>query len=186
MSLETALWRRRSTREFTADPIGLGDLSRLLFAAQGITGEDGERTAPSAGALYPLETWVVTGRVADVASGVWRYSARGHALTLVRPGRFRARLGASALGQSCVTTAAAVVVFTAVFRRTTDTYGRDGVAYVYMEAGHAAQNLCLEAESLGLGTVAVGAVDDRVVREILELPRGERAIYMIPVGRPKR
>ena len=144
-SLESTLAARRSVREYRKLSVTAGELGQLLWAAQGLTSAEGLRTAPSAGALYPLEVCVVAAAVDDVRLGIYRYDPRRHALGLVVSGDHRAALAAAALGQSSVATAAAVVVLAAVPTRTTVKYGTRGLRYVHMEVGHAAQNVCLEA-----------------------------------------
>jgi SagB-type dehydrogenase family enzyme len=184
MSLEEALQRRRSVREYADAPLSLAELSQLLWAAQGITDdEESLRTAPSAGALYPLEIVVVAGEVRDLTAGVYRYRPHEHALAAGAGGDRRPALARAALGQSCVRDGAAVIVIAAVYSRTTGKYGSRGRRYVEMEVGHAAQNISLEAVALGLGTVVVGAFEDDSVRAILEVPRDVRPLALLPVGR---
>ena len=182
VALERALAERRSIRDFASGALSVQQVAQLLWAAQGITNKDGMRTAPSAGALYPLEIYVTVGEVSDLAPGVYRYEPAGHRLVRVAPRDVRRELCAAALGQSCVAEGAAVFVFTAVEQRTTRKYGRRGVRYVHIEVGHAAQNLVLQATVLGLGGVTVGAFDDGAVARVLELPDGEVPLYLVPVG----
>ncbi|MDR7419992.1 MAG: SagB/ThcOx family dehydrogenase [Armatimonadota bacterium] len=183
MSLESAIARRRSTRAFADAPLALADVAQLLWSAQGVTDQEGHRAAPSAGALYPLELYLVVARVEGVSPGVYRYIPARHALELVRAGDVRSRLMAAALDQTCVGAGAAHLVFSAVYERTTAKYGERGTRYVHMDVGHAGQNVYLQAEALGLGTVAVAAFDDARVREILGLPGNEHPLYIMPVGR---
>ncbi len=182
-SVERALARRRSVREYTASPLTVNELSHLLWAAQGITGDDGARTAPSAGALYPLEISIVVGDVEGLPSGVYGYDPATHALALVAEGDRRAELASAALDQECVRTAPVVIVVAAVYGRTTGTYGGRGRRYVQQEVGHAAQNVCLEAVALDLGTAVVGAFDDRGVKSVACLARREEPQCLLPVGR---
>ena len=184
VSLEEALSERRSVRQYSDDPIGLEEASQLLWAAQGVTAEWGGRTAPSAGALYPLELYLVASRVDGLAPGVYRYSPDAHRLIVVWRGEVTRRMADAALDQRSVRDAAAVLVLTAVYGRTEERYGDRGVRYAHMEAGHAAQNVCLQAVSLGLGTVVVGAFEGDALRELLNAPREEEPLYLIPVGRP--
>lgn len=186
VSVEQALRRRRSIRDFTSQPLALAEVAQLLWAAQGITGTEGERSAPSAGALYPLETYLVVGQVRDLAEGVYRYEPRRHLLALVREGDRRASLARIAVEQACVRDAAADLVFAAVYSRTTRKYGERGERYVHIDLGHAAQNVYLQAEALGLGTVIVGAFDDEQVARLLPLGRGQRPLAIMPVGRKRR
>lgn len=181
-SLETLLRQRRSVREYRDTPLQLPGIGQLLWAAQGVTHPDGLRTAPSAGALYPLELYLVAGKVNGLAAGVYHYRPGEHALTRVRDGDRRAALAQAAHGQDWVREAAAVVVFTAVHARTTRKYGRRGARYVHMEVGHAAQNLFLQAQALGLATVVVGAFDDGAVSRVLQLPDATEPLMLMPVG----
>jgi len=183
VSLEQSLLQRRSVREYKDEPLTLQEVSQLLWAAQGFNDPGGLRTAPSAGALYPLETYLVAGNVQGLAPGVYRYLPRGHKLERVVEGDKRHALAGAALGQSPVSKAAVDVVFTAVYSRTTGRYGERGVRYVHMEVGHAGQNLCLQAAALGLGAVPVGAFFDEMVAKTLNLPQDEQPLYIIPIGR---
>lgn len=185
LPVETALSERRSVREFRNEPLPLADVSQLLWAAQGVNRPDGGRTAPSAGALYPLEVYAVVGRVENLAPGVYRYRPQNHTLALVVDGDKRAGVAAVALGQSWVQEAPLVVVIAAVYERTTRKYGQRGQRYVHMEAGHAGENLCLQAVALKLGTTVVGAFDDAALQKLLNLPLDEQPLALIPVGRPK-
>ena len=183
VSVEEALLKRRSIRDYTGEPLTLQEVSQLLWAAQGITDPRGFRTAPSAGALYPLEVYVVVGDVENLAEGVYRYNPHEHELVKVLDGDKRAGLAKAAVGQRWVEEAAIDIVITGVYERTTKKYGERGVRYVHIEVGHAAQNVCLQATSMGLGAVTVGAFYDDQVGEILNLPKEEHPLYIIPVGR---
>ena len=183
ISIEEVILHRRSVRSYTKEAITLNDLSQLLWAAQGITSEEGFRTAPSAGALYPLEVYVVAGNVDGLSSGVYRYRAEGHTLQRIHDGDLRKNLSECALKQTQITGAAVDIVFAAVFKRTTAKYGERGVRYVYIEAGHAAQNVYLQAEALGLGVCAVGAFYEQEVSELLALSDDESPIYILTVGK---
>jgi SagB-type dehydrogenase family enzyme len=180
MSLEQALAVRRSVREFTRQTLTERELSQLLWAAQGITRADGLRTAPSAGALYPLEVWVAT------ASGFYHYEPHKHRLTQHLERDLRPEIYRSALMQEAILQAPAVFVIAAVYRRTAQKYGEQRTPrYVPMEAGHSAQNLLLEAVALGLGGVVIGAFNDREVERVLSLPAEQKPLYLIPVGHPR-
>ncbi len=183
ISIEEAMLHRRSVRRYTKEPITLNDLSQLLWAAQGITSEEGFRTAPSAGALYPLEVYVVAGNVDGLSDGVYRYRTEGHTLQRIRDRDLRKNLSECALHQTQITDAAVDIVFAAVFNRTTTKYGERGVRYVYIEAGHAAQNVYLQAEASGIGVCAVGAFYEQEVSELLALSRDETPIYILTVGK---
>ncbi|MHC1586692.1 MAG: SagB/ThcOx family dehydrogenase [Candidatus Hecatellaceae archaeon] len=186
MSVEEAIAGRRSIRSYSGEPLEVWELGQLLWAAQGITDpKRGFRAAPSAGATYPLEIYVVVseGGVSGLRPGIYHYSPSEHSLKLVKLGDFSGELCAAALGQPWVGEASVNLVICAVFERTTSRYGERGVRYVYMEAGHVGENIYLQAEALGLGTVAIGAFYDDQVHKILEAPEDHRPIYIYPVGR---
>lgn len=173
-SLAEVLATRRSVRAFAARPLDDAELGQLLWAAQGITG--GHRTAPSAGALYPLSVRVIDAR------GVWRYEPADHALVLEAPGDRRAALSAAALGQTVVGSAPAILVISARFAITARRYGARAERFATLEAGHVAQNVLLEATALGLGAVPIGAFDDAALRRVLGVGRDVVPLYLIPVG----
>jgi SagB-type dehydrogenase family enzyme len=184
-SLERALAIRMSVRSFKDTPLNLDEVSQLLWAAQGVTApREGFRTATSAGATYPLELYLVAGDIHGVSAGVYRYRPLQHDLVKVADGDVRAPLAAAALGQTCVARGVVVLIITAVYERTTRRYGERGIRYVHMEAGHAAQNVYLQAAALELGTVVIGAFTDDRVHSVAHLPRGEHPLYLMPVGRP--
>ena len=179
-SLERSLLARRSIRAFAADTLQLAEIGQLLWAAQGITGPLGYRTAPSAGALYPLEIYAVT------SAGVSRYDPATHVLVTIQPGDVREDLRGAAHDQAWVQDATLVIVVTAVYSRTTAKYGQSrGPRYVHLEAGHAAQNVLLQAVALELAGVPVGAFDDRGVQSVLGLPADHEPLYLLCVGRPR-
>jgi SagB-type dehydrogenase family enzyme len=181
LSLEEALAARRSVREYTGEPLGEREWSQLLWAAQGITDTDGLRTTPSAGALYPLEFYLAT------ATGFYHYQPRPHQLRQLSGEDLRRALCGAAHAQEMLLEAPAVFVIAGVFDRIARRYGAERAPrYVWMEVGHAAQNLLLQAVALGLGAVPVGAIDDARVGEILGLPRDQQPLYLIPVGRLRR
>jgi SagB-type dehydrogenase family enzyme len=182
-SVEKALLSRHSTRSFRPDPLSPGEISQLLWAAQGVTHNRGFRTAASAGALYPLETYVVAGTVRDLPPGIYRYLPEKHQLLHVRAGDIRGALCKASLGQEPVCEAPASIVFSVAFARTTGKYGKRGIRYGHMESGFAAQNVSLQAVSLGLATVVIGAFDDQEVSRVLSLPAGEEPMFIIPVGK---
>jgi len=186
-SIEKALLERRSIREYKDEPLTLDEVSQLLWSAQGITESHwGLRTAPSAGALYPLEVYVVAGNVEDLPKGVYKYRPHGHKLVKIKAEDVRNELATAALWQSSVKDGAISIVFSAIYKRTTVKYGNRGIKYVHMEAGHAAQNVYLQSVSLGLGTVTVGAFEDDDVKKVLDMPREEVPLYIMPVGRVTR
>ena len=183
VSIEEALLKRRSIRQYTGEPLTPQEVSQLLWAGQGITDPRGYRTAPSAGALYPLEIYVVVGDVENLAEGVYKYEPVEHELVKVLEGDKRTDLATAALGQSSVSDAAIDIVVVAVYERTTVKYGERGIRYVHIEVGHAAQNMCLQATAMDLGIVTVGAFDDQQVKEVLDLPEDEQPLYILPIGR---
>lgn len=180
VSLEAALARRRSVRALTSEQLTLAEVSQLCWAAQGITSEKrGFRTAPSAGALYPLELYLLT------PEGVFHYLPKEHALQVMALADKRGNLGDAALRQNAVYGGVCTFVITGVVARTKAKYGSRALRYVYIEAGHAAQNILLQAVALGLGAVPVGAFYDEQVGKVLELPKGCDPLYIIPVGHPR-
>lgn len=183
VSIEKALLERRSVREYKNNSLALAEISQLLWASQGITDPRGFRTAPSAGALYPLEVYVVVGNVDNLPAGIYKYKSRGHELVLVAKGDKRDELCAAALGQASIKYSAAVIVFAAAYERTTKKYRERGIRYVHMEVGHAAQNIYLQSVSLNLGTLVVGAFNDREVKKVINMPNEEQPLYIMPVGK---
>lgn len=184
-SIEETLLNRRSIREYSNSPLTIGEVSQLLWAAQGFTVEWGGRTAPSAGGLYPLEVYLAIGHVENLASGIYKYKPEGHELNKLRDGDVRDELAKATLNQTWVKEGAIDIVIAAVYERTTKKYGDSGVRYVDMEAGHAAQNLYLQATALDLGMVTVAAFHDEQVKKILGMLTNETPLYVIPVGKKK-
>jgi len=186
MSLETALKHRRSVRDFEHKPISLGQLSYLLWASTGIQRIEGGyefRTAPSAGALYPIETYVIANDVSKLEGGVYHYSVRAHKLDELRRGDLRRQITQAAMGQDMCATAAAVFVWSAVFERCKWKYGQRAYRYVYLDAGHIAENLALAAVSLNLGSCEIGALFDDEVNAILGIDgEQESTILMAVIG----
>jgi len=183
MSVERALFQRRSVREFRTGSLSPSELSQLLWAAQGVTALGGYRTAPSAGALYPLELYVAMGQVHDLAPGLYHYRPE-HALAKLSDHDVRRELGEAALEQTWLQNAQVVLVLTAVTERATVKYGQEhGRRYMHLEAGHVAENVALQAVALDLGSVAVAAFDEPRVRHILHLKAGEEPLYLLPVGK---
>jgi SagB-type dehydrogenase family enzyme len=182
-TLENALRARRSIRSYARKPLALPQVSELLWAAQGVTGPDASRrTAPSAGALYPLEIRLVAGAVDALSPGLYRYSVQRHGIERSAAADLRSPLRAAAWDQPCIGQGAVVIAISAVYARTTGKYGARGERYVHIEAGHAAQNVSLQAAALGLGTTVVGAFDDAAVAEILGLDPSESPLLLLPVG----
>jgi SagB-type dehydrogenase family enzyme len=201
ISVEKALAERRSVREFSDEAPSLEEVGQLLWAAQGITRPveqprpgwraewqwmGGYRTAASAGALYPLELYLVAGDVEGLATGLYHYIPQQHALTRVRGGDLREPLAEASLRQASITDAPAVLVIAGVFQRTAVKYGERAERYVHIEVGGVAQNIYLQAESLDLGAVLMGAFRDQEVKECLGLPADHEPLGIMPVGAPQR
>jgi len=185
MLVEESIARRRSIREYLRKPLNLKIVSQLLWAAQGITEPRLKfRAAPSAGATYPLEVYVVSkeGGIEELPAGIYKYDPFTHSIKVVRLGDFSERLYEAALKQRWVLEAPINIVITAVYERTTRIYGERGIRYVHMEVGHVGENIYLQAIALGLGTVAVGAFFDDKVWDILGNPPNEHPLYIMPVG----
>ncbi len=185
------LWKvlqeRRSRRNYTRAAISLGDLSILLWASQGVTAQAGPyylRTAPSAGALYPIETYLVAGRIEGVKPGLYHYDVKGFQLETLKKGEFLNDISRMALGQGFVRDAACVFIWTSVLRRTMSKYGNRGLRYIFLDAGHICQNLMLASEALDLGACPVAAFFDMELNEFLDIDGiEETAIYLAAVGR---
>jgi SagB-type dehydrogenase family enzyme len=182
-SIEEALLKRRSVRAYKNEPMDIKDIAQLLWAAQGITSAEGHRTTPSAGALYPLEIYLVSGDINNLPAGVYHYTPLDHSLTLIEAGDKRKLLAASALMQGSINRSAGVIVISGVYARTTIKYFERGKKYVHMEAGHCSQNIYLQAVSLNIGTVVMGAFTDTLVKKVLKLPREAEPLYLMPIGK---
>ncbi|UCD71410.1 MAG: SagB/ThcOx family dehydrogenase [Syntrophobacterales bacterium] len=183
VSLEEAILRRRSTREFSNRSLTRSQLSQLLWACQGIR-EEYYRTIPSAGATYPLEIFLVVGEggVESLDGVVYRYVAKEHSIIHHLPGDLRRRLCSACLEQGFIRRAPLSFVVCAEYSRTTGRYGDRGVRYVHMEVGHLGQNLALQGEALGLRSLMVGAFHDEDVSQVLNLPLELKPLYVVPVG----
>lgn len=182
VSLEAAISGRRSVRDYSDEALTLAQVGQLCWAAQGITHENNLRSAPSAGALYPLKVYIVAGNVDGLAMGVYVYKPDSHSLAKVRDGDLRGDLSEVALDQPWVRQAAIDIVITGDYDVVGVKYGERGVRYTHLEAGHAAQNICLQCVVLKLGTVTIGAFDDDGVRKVLGFPEEETPLYILPVG----
>lgn len=180
LSLEETLWQRRSNREPLPEPLPLDQLGRLAWAAQGIS-SPGHRTAPSAGALYPLAIYVQVSRASGFPPGLYRYQPDHHRLDLIAPAKQGDLSQAST--QDWLAKAPAIFAITANPERTEQKYGQRAERYAHLEAGHAAQNLLLQATALNVCVTSVGAFDDKMVSRILRLPKGEFPLYLIPAGK---
>ncbi len=184
--LEEAIGKRRSVRNYSRKPITMFQLSQLVFSAQGTTGKmygQPLRTTPSAGALYPFEIYVITNNVDTLDQGIYHYGVLNHTLELVESGDFRKEITSAGLKQEMLGDSDVVFVLSAVFDRTRHKYGERGFRYVYIEAGHISQNIYLQAVSLGLGSVSVGAFLDNEVNQLISVDgQKEAVIYLHAVG----
>ena len=185
VSLEHVLAHRRSIRRFDPSPISLAAISQLLWAAQGTTDERGFRTAPSAGALFPLEVYLVAGAVSGLTPGIYHYEPGPHRLMQISTGEIREQLARAAYEQNWIAAAPAVLVLVANYDRTARKYGSRGARYVQMEAGHAAQNVYLQSEALELGTCVVGAFREESVKKLLGLSADLEPLGLMPMGKPR-
>jgi len=184
ISVEEAISRRRSCRNFSDKKISLQEISQLLWACQGITDSVRHfRAAPSAGATFPFETYLIAGAVDGIEPGAYRYNYRTHSLELIKKSDIRRELANACLSQSFIIDAPATIILAALYNRTTNRYGERGYRYVAIEAGHIGQNLHLQCESIGLGTVMIGAFQDDKVKSLLEIE--EEPLYIMPVGKPE-
>jgi len=186
LSVEEALSSRRSVRSFdAAAKLTLSNVSQLLWAAQGITNDRGFRTAPSAGALFPVEIYMVAGAVTGLAPGTYHYDSKLHRLLRVAKGDVRRDLAKASGGQDWMIDAPVVLILAANYDRTARKYGARAARYVQMEIGHASQNVYLQSESLGLGTCLVGAFSDASIKTLLDLPESFAPVGLMPIGRPR-
>lgn len=183
LAVEAAFLGRRSTRNYKERPVDLKEISQLLWSAQGIVRPGGYRTCPSAGALYPLELQLAAGSVDGLPTGFYRYDCAKHAILLESDRDIRSDLASAALGQPAISRAPATIAVSAVFERTTRKYGERGIRYVFIEAGHVAQNIHIQAVALGLGTVVIGAFRDEEVKKALSLRPDESPLLLMPIGR---
>ena len=189
MPLWSALQHRRSVRGFSGEPVTKPELSQLLWAMQGITRITQNfafRTAPSAGGLYPIETYVVVHEMQGLAPGIYHYAVETHALEQLQAGDFRAQSARAAMDQRMCATADVVFVWTAVFARSIWKYGQRAYRYIYLDAGHTAQNLALAAVSLGLGSCQIAALYDDEVNQLVGVDgESESVLYMSDCGPPR-
>ncbi len=181
--IEQTLLQRRSVRKYAEKALTIQEVSQLLWAAQGITSPRGLRTAPSAGALYPLETFVAIGNVEGIDPGIYHYNPEKHSLTQKITRDKRAELSEACLGQSYVAKAPLSLILTSVNYRIINQYGERGIQYIHMEVGHVGQNIALQAVALKCGTVMIGAFTDAKVHKLLNLDKEIVPLYIIPVGK---
>ncbi len=183
VSIEQAILQRRSVRSYAEERLTLKEVSQILWSAQGITEKNrGFRAAPSAGAIFPLETYIAAGNVEGLEEAVYKYDPKTHSLQKVLDGDVIEKLS----GQGSMKTCAFALVITGVYERMEPRYRDRTQRYVHMEAGHAAQNVHLQVISLDLGTVLIGAFIDGQVKQLLNLPENEHPLYIMPIGRMKR
>lgn len=185
VSIEEAILKRRSIREYKREPLSLKEISQLLWAAQGITDSSGKRSAPSAGALYPLKVYVI-GEIENLSPAIYQYHPFHHSLIKILDKDLRKEITEAAYGQEWVEKAPVLFLFTGNYEIVAQKYGREKASrFTHMEVGHAAQNLYLQTVSLNLGTVAVGGFDVEKIKKILALPQEEEPLYIMPVGKIK-
>ncbi len=184
VSVEETLKARRTVRHFAARALDLKQVSQLLWGTDGVSDPRGFRTAPSAGATFPLELYLVAGEraVSGLNPGVYHYLPGEHALELTVKGDLRAPVARASLHQTWMAEAPVMVVIAAEYRRCTARYGDRGIRYTHMEVGNASQNLFLQAGALGLGAGIVGAFDDQTLSQTLNLPRDHAPLLVMPVG----
>jgi SagB-type dehydrogenase family enzyme len=187
--LDNIIKQRKSVRQFSSESLTLDHLSYLLWATTGIQRIEMDyefRTVPSAGALYPIETYVMANNVSNIPKGIYHYSIRDHNLETVKSGEYATKMAEAALGQVMVRDAQAVFIWTAVLERSKWKYKQRAYRYIYLDSGHIGQNLALVAVSLGLGSCQIGALFDEEVNALLNLHgESETVVYMSVVGHPK-
>ena len=176
ITVEAAISKRRSVRGFSGKDLTYNEIGQLLWAAQGITDRKGYRSSPSAGALYPLEVYLIK------KDGLYKYIPDGHKIKKISSKDLRGPLQSAALFQPSVKTASIDIVICAVYERVTSKYGNRGIRYTDIEVGHAAQNVHLQAIALDLDSVPIGAFNDNTVSKLLSLPEDETPLYIIPIG----
>jgi len=183
-SVEEAIKARRTVRHFKAKALNLEQISQILWAAYGVTANDLYKSVPSAGALYPLDIWVAAGKngVEGLEAGVYQYIPKAHRLTQVKAGEVRDDIARASLYQSWMAAAPVIFIITGEYERCTRKYGEKGIPYTYIEAGHAGQNVFLQAGALGLGAGIVGAFHNDVIRQVLGISRNYDPILIMPVG----
>lgn len=185
VSVEKAIQQRRTIRDFKETPLSIPHLAQLLWAAQGVTDPKGvRRSAPSGGARYPLDIYIIIGkkRVEGLGEGVYHYVPENHSISSMNKKDLRREIGSASLGQMWIAGASVMFVITAEYRRITGKYGDRGIRYAHIEAGHVGQNLFLQAEALGLGAGIVGAFNDTGVAKVMGIPREHEPLLIMPVG----
>ena len=185
VSVEKAIKGRRTIRDFKDRPLPLTHLSQLLWAAQGITDpKERKRAAPSGGALYPLDIYVIAGEkgVEEMEAGVYHYLPERHSILPISKGDRRKEIASASLWQMWMAKAPVIFIITAEYKRITGKYGERGIRYALIEVGHVGQNLFLQAEALGLGAGIVGAFNDLEVSKVAGLPSKHEPLLIMPVG----
>jgi SagB-type dehydrogenase family enzyme len=185
VSFEEAIYRWKATRRFKKQQLTIQQISQLLWATSGLTVDgitSATRVFPSAGAIYPLEIYVVCGEVNGLQAGIYKYNYKNHSLKLIKKGDFREELTKSALNQFFISQAPASFVWVAKYEKMSFYGERGKTRYIHIDLGHSAQNFTIQATSLGLGTVQVGAFNDDLVNKTLSLPKDETPVYIMPVG----
>ena len=183
-SIEESLHKRRSIRDYSEKPPTISEISQILWAAQGITEKSyGLRTAPSAGALYPLEIYIAVSNVSDLIPGLYKYNPRKHTLNKISEGDKRADISDAALKQDAIKNSSAIILITAVYERTAVKYGNRAERYTHIEVGAAGQNIYLQSVSLNIGTVMIGAFKDKDLKNVLSLPQNENPLIIMPLGK---
>ena len=195
MSVESAMYSRRSVREYCASALTIEEISQILWAAYGITKPDnsgreflrgGMKTAPSAGARYPLEIYLVATNVSGIPPGIYLYRPQGHQLLKLADGNFRDDLADASFSSDVINSAAACLVYSAIYNRTTEKYGEMGQnRYVCMDVGFSAENVYLQTRSLGIGTVMVGGIIDDKVKKVINMSEEETPMCLMPLGKMK-
>jgi len=200
-SVEKALNMRRSIRTYAEEPLSISDISQILWAAQGITKkteklptkwntkyewQGGYRTAPSAGALYPIELYLIVGNAKGLSKGVYKYIPKNHSLKKVFDGDKRTEIYDAALQQSSIKEGAALIVMAGVYERTSFKYGERAERYVHIEVGHIGENIYLQGITLGIGTVMMGAFKDEELKKVLDLPEDEYPLAIMPLGKMRK
>ncbi|MCP4748247.1 MAG: SagB/ThcOx family dehydrogenase [Desulfobacteraceae bacterium] len=185
VSVEAAIKQRRTVRAFDSRALNLNQLSQLLWAASGVTQDGGfKRAAPSAGALYPMDVYVVAGQtgVEQIEAGIYHYQVGGHLLSPVSQGDMRQSVARASLSQMWMAGSPIIIVISAEYGRVTVKYGKRGIRYAMIEAGHIGQNIFLQAQTLGLEAAIVGAYDDKKLIDVMNIPSAHEPLLLMPVG----
>jgi len=173
--VDKAMFARKSQRNFLPIPLTGEEISKLLWSSYGKSAHG--KVVPSAGAIYPLTIYIAK------EDGIFKYISESHEIQQAAEGDKRDELSAQALNQSCIRDASAIIIISCNFKKICSRYGERGIRYAYLEAGHAAQNVCLMSSALNLGSVCVGAFNDPGIESICNVSKIEKVIYMVAVGR---